>query len=259
MNNRHITLLLLLAGSLCLHAQKRKLVWSDEFNYTGLPDSTKWSYETGNSGWGNNELEYYTGYRPENARVENGRLVIEARREDYKGASYTSARLLSRNKGDWRYGRIEVKAKLPQGRGMWPAIWMLPTKWSYGGWPHSGEIDIMENVGYIPDTVYGSIHTGAFNHKIGTQKTKGVFRKDLSSNFHVYAIEWNEKEINFYIDDEKYQTFQNDHQGSEHWPFDQAFHVLLNIAVGGGWGGKKGVDDTAFPQRMEIDYVRVYQ
>jgi beta-glucanase (GH16 family) len=250
---------ILLFFSVSLFAQKRKLVWADEFNQNGLPDTTKWSYETGNSGWGNNELEFYTSKRPENARVENGSLIIEARKEEYNGARYTSARMLTKNKGDWKYGRIEVKAKLPKGKGMWPAIWMLPTDWAYGGWPHSGEIDIMENVGYIPDTVYGSVHTGAFNHVQGTQKTKGIQLPDLSSAFHVYAIDWNENEISFYVDNKRYFAFTNDKQGSEHWPFDKRFHLLLNIAVGGNWGGKFGVDDSVFPQRMEVDYVRVYQ
>lgn len=250
---------LLISCSLMSKSQYNKLVWSDEFNYKGLPDSTKWSYETGNSGWGNNELEYYTSNRMENARVEDGHLIIEARKEQYKGANYTSARILSKNKGDWKYGRIEVKAKIPYGKGMWPAIWMLPTTWVYGGWPHSGEIDIMENVGYMPDSVFGSIHTGAFNHVIGTQRTKGYFLNDLKEAYHIYAIEWTIDKVDFFIDGHMYHEFRNDQQGSEHWPFDQKFHLLLNVAIGGNWGGKYGVDDAIFPQKMEIDYVRVYQ
>ncbi|MFL5786620.1 MAG: family 16 glycosylhydrolase [Flavisolibacter sp.] len=245
--------------SITSEGQKRKLVWSDEFNYHGLPDSTKWSYDTGGNGWGNRELEYYTSKKLANARVVHGMLVIEARKEPYKGMNYTSARLVTKNKGDWQYGRIEVKAKIPKGKGMWPAIWMLPTKDEYGGWPHSGEIDIMENVGYMPDSVFGSIHTGAFNHTIGTQKTKGIYLSDLATGFHVYAIEWNENQISFFVDSRKYLEFQNDHMGSEHWPFDKAFHLILNIAVGGNWGGKYGVDNKIFPQRMEVDWVRVYQ
>lgn len=240
-------------------AQQRTLVWSDEFNYSGLPDSTKWSYDTGNSGFGNNELQYYTERRKENARVEGGNLVIEARKEKYESASYTSARLLSKQKGDWKYGRIEVRAQLPAGKGMWPAIWMLPTDWRYGGWPHSGEVDIMENVGYMPDSVFGSIHTGAYNHVIHTQRTKGVYLPDLSKAFHVYTVEWTAEAITFLVDDHPYMTFKNEHTGPEAWPFDQLFHVILNIAVGGNWGGKMGVDNNIFPQRMLIDYVRVYQ
>lgn len=241
-----------------------KLVWSDEFDYKGLPDSSKWSYDKGmgcpdNCGWGNNELQFYTWNRTENARVADGTLTIEAKKEKFEGAEYTSARLVSKNKGDWKYGRIETRVKLPAGKGMWPAIWMLPTKWEYGKWPHSGEIDIMENVGYWPDSALSSVHTGAYNGTINTQKTKGVNRKDLSKAFHVYAIEWTVDSISFYIDKVLYHIFKNEHTGSEAWPFDKEFHLLLNIAVGGNWGGKFGVDDKIFPQKMEVDYVRVYQ
>ena len=258
--------LLLLACNIVL-AQKasfKKLVWSDEFNYTGLPDSSKWGYDEGNGcpencGWGNNELQFYTNNRLQNARVENGKLIIEARKENFSGAPYTSSRLISKNKGDWKYGRLEISAKIPAGKGMWPAIWMLPTSWDYGKWPHSGEIDIMENVGYWPDSVFGTIHTGAYNGMKGTQKTKGVKRGDLSKVFHVYAVEWTAETISFFIDNKKYHVFTNEHTGSEAWPFDKTFHLLMNIAVGGNWGGKFGVDDRIFPQKLEIDYVRVYQ
>ena len=241
----------------------KTLVWSDEFNYKGLPDSTKWGYDKGNGcpnncGWGNNELQYYTVKKLENARVDDGKLIIEAKKEDFDGMKYTSTRLVTKNKGDWKYGRFEIKAKLPAGKGMWPAIWMLPTKWAYGGWPHSGEIDIMENVGYLPDSVYGTVHTGAFNHVKGTQKTKGLLRTDLSKAFHVYSIEWTENEMQFFVDDEKYLTI-NKGANTEEWPFDKEFHLLLNIAVGGNWGGKYGVDDSIFPQKMIVDYVRVFQ
>lgn len=246
-------------SNIALSQKFTKLVWFDEFEYSGLPNSSKWGYDTGGHGWGNNELQFYTSARKENARVENGKLVIEARKENFKSANYTSARLITKNKGDWKYGRIDVKAKLPKGRGMWPAIWMLPTKWEYGGWPESGEIDIMENVGYMPDSVLGTVHTKAYNHSIGTQKSGGLNFKDLSSAFHVYSIEWYENKIDFLVDNKKYFTFNNDKTGSASWPFDKEFHLLLNIAVGGNWGGKFGVDDSIFPQKMEIDYVRVYQ
>ena len=230
--------LIFLQKEMMAQAKFTKLVWADEFNYKGLPDSLKWSYDKGkgcpdNCGWGNNELEFYTSNRPENARVEDGRLVLEVRKENFSGAAYTSARLASKNKGDWKYGCFEVRAKIPAGRGMWPAIWMLPTKWEYGGWPKSGEIDIMENVGYWPDSALGTIHTGAYNGTINTQKTKGVNRKDLSTAFHVYAIEWTAEEIAFFVDDEKYHVFKNDHKTSAEWPFDKEFHLLMNIAVGG--------------------------
>jgi beta-glucanase (GH16 family) len=241
------------------NSQEKKLVWADEFNYSGLPDSTKWSYDTGGHGWGNNELQFYTAARMENARVENGHLIIEAKMEIYDSSNYTSARLISKGKGDWKYGRIEVKAKLPHGTGIWPAIWMLPTKWVYGGWPKSGEIDIMEFVGYMPDSLFGTVHTAAYNHSIGTQKGGSILKKTLSNQFHIYSIEWSPEKINFLIDDELYFVFENDKSGSDAWPFDEEFHLLLNIAVGGNWGGKMGIDENIFPQKMFIDYVRVYQ
>lgn len=243
---------------------KWQLVWSDEFNYTGLPDSVKWGYDAGDGcpnvcGWGNNELQYYSVKRLENSRVENGNLVIEAHREKMGTKEYSSARLVSKGKGDWTYGRIEVRAKLPNGRGVWPAIWMLPTEWAYGGWPSSGEIDIMENVGYLPDSVYGSVHTKRFNHSIGTQVTGGVKSTTLSSGFHTYSIEWDAEKIDFFFNDQKYQTFYNKHEGPDAWPFDRNFHLILNIAVGGNWGGKMGVDTSVWPQKMFVDCVRVYQ
>jgi beta-glucanase (GH16 family) len=251
---------LLLVLNVCVNAQAQyKLVWSDEFSYTGLPDSSKWSYDVGGNGWGNNELEYYTKGDTANAVVRNGFLYLTARKQQRGKKDYTSARLVTKGKGDWLYGRIEIRAKLPAGRGLWPAIWMLPTDWKYGGWPASGEIDIMENVGFMPDSVFGSIHTKSFNHVIHTQKTKGLFLKDLATAFHTYSIEWDAKEIRFFIDGNSYTSFRNTGKGFAEWPFDQRFHLLLNIAVGGGWGGQKGVDDTVFPKSMVVDYVRVYQ
>ena len=264
-----ITGLALLAITGCsapLHSQTsfNKLVWSDEFNYQGLPDSSKWGYDRGTGcpdvcGWGNNELQYYTWNRKENARVENGKLLIEARKEPMESKNYTSARLVTKNKGHWKYGRIEIRAQLPAGRGMWPAIWMLPEKWEYGGWPRSGEIDIMENVGYMPDSVFGTVHTEAYNGMLGTQKTKGLLCRDLAEQFHIYSIEWTPEYISFRMDGKEYNLFRNDQKSIAAWPFDQEFHLLLNIAVGGNWGGKKGVDDGVFPQQMKIDWVRVYQ
>lgn len=245
--------------SMTASAQFKKLVWSDEFNYSGLPDSTKWKYDTGNSGWGNNELEFYTSKRIKNAQVSKGLLTIKVVKESYQGAAYTSARLLSKGQGDWKYGRIEIRAKLPTGRGMWPALWMMSTDEAYGDWPKSGEIDIMENVGYNPDSVFATVHTESYNHTIGTQKTKGLSRTDLSTAFHVYAVEWSEKTIEIFIDKEKYFHFDNEGTGYKAWPFDKRFYLLMNVAVGGGWGGKKGVDDSIFPQQMQVDYVRVYQ
>ena len=236
-----------------------KLVWSDEFEYSGLPDDTKWSYDVGGHGWGNNELQYYTEARTENVRVENGVLTIEARKENFEGSGYTSTRLVSRNKGDWKYGRFEIRAKLPRGRGTWPAIWMLPTDWLYGGWPASGEIDIMEHVGYDMNRIHGTIHTEAFNHTKGTQVGNSIVANDVDTEFHVYTLDWWPDRIDIFLDGEKYFTVSDNGTGFAAWPFDQRFHLLLNIAVGGSWGGAQGVDDSIFPQRMEVDYVRVYE
>jgi len=239
-------------------APKMKLVWADEFNYTGLPDSNKWNYDIGGGGWGNNELQFYTKGRSENARVENGHLIIEARKEKWENREYTSARLITKGKGDWKYGRIEVSARIPSGLGTWPAIWMLgsttPLKW-----PDDGEIDIMEHVGYDQGKVHASIHCKKYNHVIGTQKTAFTMVPDCSTQFHVYTVEWNADSVKVGIDKNEYFRFANDKTNYEAWPFDNKMHLLLNIAVGGNWGGQKGVDSTIWPRRMEIDYVRVYQ
>lgn len=240
---------------------KYELVWSDEFNYSGLPDSKKWSYDTqGNaSGWGNNEAQYYTSARLKNSEVKDGFLYINAIKEDFEGKKYTSARLVTKSKGDWLYGKIEVRAKLPEGRGMWPAIWMLSTDWKYGGWPASGEIDIMENVGYDPYVIVASAHTKSYNHVQGTQKNAKTTIPDCYTEFHNYILEWDANEYRVYVDSNLYFTFKNEGTGFKVWPFDQRFHLLLNVAVGGNWGGQKGIDDTIFPRSMVVDYVRVYQ
>lgn len=237
------------------------LVWADEFDNVGLPDSTKWSYDTSGNAWdwGNNEAQYYTSGRKENAWVSDGKLQITARKEQMGGKSYTSARLISKGKGDWLYGRFEMRAKLPGGRGTWPAFWMLPTDWEYGDWPKSGEIDIMENVGYDPDTIVGSAHTKRYNHAIHTEKNARIGCPDCTTEFHVYALEWEKDEYRVYLDNTLFFTFKNEGTGSEVWPFDKRFHLLLNLAVGGNWGGQKGIDDSLFPHVYEIDYVRVYQ
>jgi beta-glucanase (GH16 family) len=233
-------------------------VWSDEFNYHGLPDSTKWSNDVGGHGWGNNELQFYTQKRLENARVENGNLVIEARKETWQGKNYTSARLVTKNKGDWQHGKIEVRAKLPRGRGTWPAIWMLasttPLKW-----PDDGEIDIMEHVGFDQGVIHGSIHSKKYNWVIGNGKTATVTVPDCSEQFHLYGLEWDKDSLKILVDNKVYLAVANEHTGYDAWPYDNKMHLLLNIAVGGNWGGQKGVDDTIWPQKMEIDYVRVFQ
>ncbi len=239
----------------------KELVWSDEFNNTDELDTTKWKYDLGNGcpelcGWGNNELQYYTS-NPSNVRVENGHLIIEAHATD--STKYTSAKLISTNKGNWLYGRIEVRAKLPSGVGTWPAIWMLPAKKEHEGWPKSGEIDIMEHVGFDHGKIHGTVHTESFNHMKGTQKGKFIEVENVETEFHVYAIEWNTTSISFFVDDEMYNQFENTKQGYSEWPFDKPFKLILNIAVGGMWGGQKGVDDSIWPQRMEVDYVRIYE
>lgn len=256
------TLLIIFLLPSCYVAQPKnenwQQVWGDEFNYEGLPDSTKWAYDVGsNGGWGNNELQYYTEKKKENARVENGLLVIEAKKEKVDTFNYTSARLVTRNKASWQYGRIEVRAKIPAGVGSWPAIWMLAD--SMKAWPDDGEIDIMEHVGHNQGFVHASIHCKKYYHSIGTQKTDTIYVPDCSTNFHVYALEWNKDWVKVSLDGKVYFTFANENKGYEYWPFDNKMYLILNIAVGGFWGAQKGIDDNSLPYKMEIDYVKVYQ
>lgn len=233
-------------------------IWTDEFNYTGKPDPAKWGYDTGGNGWGNNELQYYTD-SSRNSYVSDGTLKVTARKENHEGNEYTSARLVSKDKGDFLYGRFEIKAKLPTGRGTWPAIWMLPTDWAYGGWPKSGEIDIMEHVGFDQNNVHITVHTEAYNHSKETQKGKSKVIETASTAFHLYRVDWTPFAVRGYIDDQPVFEFTNEGKGSSVWPFDKRFHLLMNIAVGGNWGGAAGVDPAVFPQSMEVDYVRVYE
>ena len=236
-----------------------KLVWSDEFNYLGLPDSTKWSYDVGGNGWGNNEAQFYTKADIKNAVVGNGFLSIIARKEKRENKEYTSTRMVTRGKQDWSFGRVDIRAKLPKGRGTWPAGWMLGTNINIVGWPQCGEIDILEHVGYDPDTIVGSIHTTAYNHIKGTQKTKRIYIKNPYTDFHVYGCEWNTEKMTFFLDGMLYLTVQNEHKTDKEWPFNNPMYLLLNVAVGGNWGGTKGIDESIFPVQMEVDYVRVYQ
>lgn len=245
-----------------------RLVWSDEFAVAGLADPAKWSYDTdrNSAGWYNNELQYYSNARAENSRVENGMLVITARREDlstlglgdWSGQRYSSARLLTRGKGDWRYGFVEVRARLPCGRGTWPAIWMLSSPPQFA-WPDDGEIDIMEHVGFDPGVVHGTVHTAAYNHTRGNSRTATVNVSDACNEFHRYQMHWTATRITIGVDDRYYYQYSNDGSGNAEWPFDSPQYLILNVAVGGDWGGQQGVDDAIFPVRMEIDYVRVYQ
>jgi len=236
---------------------KWELVWSEEFNETGMPDTTVWTYEEGFIR--NNELQYYTVQRPENARQEDGKLVITSRKENYKDGNYTSASLKTEGKKLFKYGRIEVRAQLPTGRGMWPAIWMLGENIGEVGWPDCGEIDIMENVGFDPDTIHANIHTEAYNHVKGTNKGNAIKVEAPYDQYHVYAVNWYKDSMKFFVDDRAYFTFKNEQKGSATWPFDQPHYLILNAAIGGGWGGQQGVDDSIFPQQYSIDYVRYYK
>ena len=195
---------------------------------------------------GNNEAQYYTSGKLKNSEVKDGLLYINATKETVGDKKYTSARLITKSKGDWLYGKVEVRAKLPDGKGMWPAIWMLPTDWIYGGWPASGEIDIMENVGYDPYVIVASAHTQSYNHVQGTQKNAKLTITDCYTEFHNYTLEWEANEYRVYVDEKLYFTFKNEGTGYKVWPFDKRFHLLLNVAVGGNWGGQQGIDGTIF-------------
>ncbi len=234
------------------------VAWADEFDYTGLPETSKWDYDLGGSGWGNNEKQYYTNVLS-NASVADGKLTITAKKESMAGMAYTSTRLVSRNKLDVLYGRFEIKAKLPSGRGTWPAIWMLPTDRAYGDWPKSGEIDIMEHVGYDQNNVHFTTHTEAYYFKINTQKTSTKLIPDASTAFHLYRVDWTPYAVRGYYDNVLVFEFVNEGKGYKVWPFDKRFHLLINLAVGGDWGGAQGIDDTIFPQKFEIDYVKYFK
>ena len=236
------------------------LVWQDEFNGVHL-DESKWNYQLGGHGWGNNELQYYTD-RAENVFVENGNLVIQALKEQYENNAYTSARITTKNKGDWLYGRFEIRAKLVKGQGLWPAIWLLPTDWKYGGWAASGEIDIMELIGHNPDQIFGTIHFGgSFPENVSKG---GNFEladgTDFSEVFHNFIVEWDTTEIRWYMDDSLYEVQDSWFSTAAEYPapFDQRFHLLMNVAVGGNWPGSPDAG-THFPQRMYVDYVRIYK
>jgi beta-glucanase (GH16 family) len=237
----------------------KKLVWSDEFNTGSRPDTTKWVYNigTGSNGWGNNEAQYYTGDST-NARIENGNLIIEARKENKGGKSYTSARMITQGKASWTYGRMEIRAKLPKGVGTWPAIWMLGDNITTAGWPACGEIDIMEHVGKDQDMVHWSTHSKLNNWTLGTQRTNKSTIEGVSTAFHVYKIEWSKDFIQFFVDGQLCYTSPNEGKGSDYYPFNAPQFLLLNLAIGGNFGGQT-INDAIFPCRMEVDYVRVYQ
>ena len=253
-----------------------QLVWSDEFDVDGAPDPDRWNLEEWPARKVNDEDQAYTS-RQRNARVKDGHLVIEAHKEDFGEASYTSARLQSEGKGDFLYGRFEVRAKLPQGMGTWPAIWMLPsdpfryatlcgegTDWQGNAdcdaWPNSGEIDIMEHVGYQMGHVHGTVHNKAYYWATWEQRKGRVILDDVDEAFHIYALEWTPERIDVFVDDTPYFTYVNEGNGWNAWPYDHPFHLIMNIAVGGMWGRSGGgIDDSVFPQTMLVDYVRVYE
>lgn len=230
------------------------LVWSDEFASETL-NPQNWLFDKGAGGWGNNELQYYSN-RPENIRIEDGVLIIEARNEEYMAWEYTSARIKTHYLQSWTYGRIEARMKLPVGgKGVWPAFWMLGDNIATARWPNCGEIDIMENIGN-PTVIYGSVHGPGYSG--GNAITKSfVSAVDLSADFHIYAVEWEADEIRWYVDDQLYHTLRREQVPGE-WVFDHPFFLILNLAVGGNWPGYPD-ETTIFPQQLLVDYVRVYQ
>jgi beta-glucanase (GH16 family) len=255
---RSLLLCAVLSASSLSFAQEWVKVWSDEFNTPGLPDTSKWSYDVGP--YMNGEAQYYTYRRIENAHIDDTTLIIESRKEDYMGASYTSARILSRFNGDWLYGRIEARAKIPTGKGSFPAIWMMPSESKYGGWPSSGEIDIMENVGFEPENIYSTVHFYGTNGSGHQSDGTHVTRDAPYDTFYTYAIEWTPDKIDWFIDNDKVYTYTKP-VGADYrlWPFDERFFLILNLAIGGDWGSVQGIDASIFPLKFCIDYVRAYK
>lgn len=231
------------------------LVWNDEFDGETI-DLNNWTYDLGAGGWGNGESQHYTD-RPENARIENGMLVIEARQERYYGSYYTSARLKTQGLQEFQYGRIEARLRVPAGRGLWPAFWMLGSNFATVGWPDSGEIDIMEYVGREPDLILGTIHGPGYSGALSLSHWNRQ-DYDIADDFHTYAVEWDEEQITWFYDGEAYGTYTRSDVGEREWPFDQPFFIILNLAVGGTLPGPIGLD-TVFPAQYLVDYVRVFQ
>lgn len=240
-----------------------RLVWNDEFSNSQI-DMSKWEHEVNAHGGGNNELQYYTA-RPENSFIEDGVLVIQALEERYTGSEgtreYTSGRLRTKNKGDWKYGRFDIRAKLPYGQGIWPAIWMMPTESVYGAWAASGEIDIVEMMGHEPNKVYGTLHYGGgWPNNVHTGDSYISSSLLFSEDYHLFTLEWEEKSFRWYVDGVFYQSQTEWYSlnGDYPAPFDQLFYLILNVAVGGNWPGNPDVT-TVFPQQMRVDYVRVFE
>jgi beta-glucanase (GH16 family) len=241
-----------------------KVVWSDEFDGEGIPDTSKWTYAVGDWGWGNNELQYYTENRTENARQENGNLIIEARKNDM-GKQWTSARLTTRGKISFLYGKIEFKANVPREKGNWAAGWTLGDSYvDELSWPYCGEIDIMESVGYEVDDESGdgiahcTVHTPAYYFKIENQISSVIDVPKIAGEFHTYSVEWTPTEIKGFVDGKEYYLYDKTANERE-WPFSKPQNIILNLAMGGGWGGAQGMNDTVASQELIIDYVRVYE
>ncbi len=234
------------------------LVWSDEFDGS-LVNTNDWTFETGASGWGNNELQNYTNGN--NAEVVDGNLILTARKlnDNTTVGSYTSTRMVTKGKREFQYGKIEIRAKLPSGTGIWPAIWMLGSNFSNAGWPACGETDIMEYVGYQPNVIHSTVHTtsGSGGSGVGNSMTVSTCEEE----FHIYGLLWTDEKMVFYVDipENIVHTYNPLVKTIENWPFDQPSFFILNVAVGGTWGGAQGIDNSIFPQSMYIDYVRVYQ
>lgn len=234
------------------------LSWSDEFDGTSI-NTDNWKFETGATGWGNNELQNYTN--GDNAEIIDGKLVITAEKVDdnTEVGSYTSSRIISDGKQEFQYGRLEIRAKLPSGTGIWPAIWMLGSNFRTVGWPACGEMDIMEYVGYDPNTIHSTVHTPDGYGAGGDGSSK--YLETCEEEFHIYGLLWTEKKLVFYTDtpDQVTHIYEPAVKTVNNWPFNQPHFFILNVAVGGNWGGAQGIDNSIFPQTMEIDYVRVYQ
>lgn len=231
------------------------LIWHDEFDGKAI-DTKNWTYDLGAGGWGNGEAEYYTA-RPENARLENGMLVIEARQEKYEDSYYTSARLKTQGLQSFQYGRMEGRLKVPGGKGFWPAFWMLGSNFNGSNWPDCGEIDIMEYIGKEPDLIFGTLHGPGYSGAMGfSQWNRQTY--NIADDFHTYAIEWEPDQIRWYYDGVQYHTVSRTDIGNREWVFDQPFFFILNLAVGGQLPGPVGLD-TVFPAQFYVDYVRVYQ
>jgi len=231
------------------------LVWHDEFDGTEI-DGANWTYDIGAGGWGNGEAQYYTS-RPENARLEGGLLVIEARQEKLEGSYYTSARLKTQGLQSFQYGRIEARLKVPSGAGLWPAFWMLGSSFDTTNWPDCGEIDVMEYVGREPDLIMGTLHGPGYSGALGlSQWNRQAYA--IADDWHTYAIEWKPGQIDWYYDGEQYHTVTEADLSGRKWVFDQPFFIILNLAVGGTLGGVIGLD-TAFPAQYTVDYVRAYK